>query len=273
MSEASVNGWEGLEQNIKMLEQILEVMPDDLFTMRALFEASLKLQQPEKAFATLHRLDDLSRSAGNLEMIDYVLVQYASIAEGDGEIQSRVERLKAVKHALTPEAEEAAEEAVDAAAGGGRIEAEMALAWELYQDGVLTQEEYSYVLHDLTEMSGDKMGVPVTVLHILHDRQFSRFDRLMTHLCQKNGVPVIALSQFETPADVIQALPVEFSAINGALPFATVGDDLLLAVLNPMDTELLREAERQSGRRCHPYLVAPEDYDRKLDKSKKGGGS
>ncbi len=268
MSEAIAGGREGLEQNIEMLEQILEVMPDDLFTMRALFEASLKLQQPEKAFATLQRLDDLSRSAGNLEMIDYVLVQYASIAEGDGEIQLRVERLSAVKHALAPEPDEAAGESVAAAAGGGRVEAEMALAWELYQDGILTQEEYSYILHDLTELSGNKMDVPVTVLHILHDRQFSRFDRLMTHLCQRYSMPVMALSQFEDNEEISRQLPVDFMSANGAIPFARVGRDLLVGVLNPMDRDLLRDAERLAGCTCHRYLVHPEEYDRQLKKAR-----
>ena len=274
MSEPSVDTLEELEQNAAMLEQILEVMPDDLFTMRALFEASLKLQKPEMAFETLQRLDDLSCSKQNVEMMDYVLAQYVSIAADDSDIQLRIERLEAVKTemAQVEESPEPVEEAPVEKSSGSRLEAEMALAWDLFQQEHLTQEEYSNVLHDLTEMSANKMGVPVTVLHILHDRQFSRIERLMSYLCQKSETPIVALSQFEGNEAVYRMLPVEFISANGAMPFAEVGGDLLLAVLNPQDKELRVEAEQLSGRRCHPYLVGPDEYDRQLEKIKKLDG-
>ncbi len=265
MSMPNGGSREELEQNVVMLEQILEVMPDDLFTMRSLFEASLTLEQPEKAFGTLQRLDELSCSSGNLEMIDYVLAQYRSIAEDDADIQAKMARLQTVKNGMMPSGEEPPSE--PAAEGGGRIEAEMALAWDLYQDEVVSQEEYSSILHDLTELSGNKMGVPVTVLHILHDRQFSRFERLMTHLCQKYSMPVMVLSQFDENEEISRLLPLEFMSANGAIPFARVGGDLLLGVLNPLDQELLREAETLSGSTCHPYLVQPDEYDRQLKKA------
>ena len=141
----------------------------------------------------------------------------------------------------------------------------MALAWELFQDGQFSQEEYSNVLRDLTEMSSRaEASVPVTVLHILHDRNFSRFERLMTHLCQKSGVPIIPLSQFEEREEFREVLPLDFISRHGALPFAQVGDDLLLAVLNPQDKELIRQAGELSGRHCHAYLVSPQEYDQRL---------
>lgn len=265
---------ENLEQTAIMLEQILEVMPDDLFTLRALYETSLKLEQPERAFGTLTKLDDLSRSTQNAEMIDFVLNQYASIAGDSSDVQGRIMRLEEMKNvvglldAQNVSAARPQQEGSVPAAGNGRLDAEMALAWDLFQDEQLTQEEYSNVLHDLTEMSSHQMGVPVTVLHILHDRQFSRFERLMTHLCQKQNVPIMALSQFEDNEEVSQQLPLDFTSRNGVIPFAKVGSDLLVGILNPLDKELLDEAEALSGLRCHPYLVAPEEYDRQLSKVK-----
>jgi hypothetical protein len=155
------------------------------------------------------------------------------------------------------------------ASGSKGIESEMALAWELFQDEQLSQEEYSNVVHDLAEMSSGNLSVPVTVLHILHDRNFSRFDRLMTHLCQKSGVPVIALSQFDEPEELREALPLDFISRHGALPFGEVGGDLLLAVLNPQDKALFDRAGEIAGRRCHAYLVSPQEYDQRLAQIKK----
>ena len=265
---------EDLEQTVTMLEQILEVMPDDLFTLRALYETSLKLERPEKAFETLTKLDDCARIAQDLEMIDFVLNQYATISEDSAEVKGRVARLEEARGIAgllagdqEAEASSGSSTAEEDESVPTRIEAEMALAWELFQDEQLSQDEYSSVLHDLTEMSARRMGVPVTVLHVLHDRQFSRFERVVTHLCQKHSTPFMVLSQFDEDASVAQVIPSNFSACNGLIPFAEVGDDLLVGVLNPTDRDLLKEAEMVSGRRCHPYLVTPGEYDRYLEKA------
>ncbi len=266
MSEPT-NPKDELQQTVAMLEQILEVMPDDLFTLRALYETSLKLEQPDKAFECLKRLDDGARAAQNAEMIAFVLNQYASIVDDMPEVQKRIDRLtelQAVADLMSP----AAPMPPPSGRKGG-IESEMALAWELFQDEQLSQEEYSNVLHDLTEMSSGNMNTPVTVLHILHDRNFSRFDRLMTHLCVKSGVPIIALSQFDEQEELRTVLPLDFISHYGALPFSRVGGELLLAVLNPLDNELLDRAAEEAGCRCHAYLVSPQEYDQRLAQIKK----
>jgi hypothetical protein len=258
---------EELQQTAAMLEQILEVMPDDLFTVRALFETSLKLELPEKAFDFLKRLDDGARTAQNAEMIAFVLGQYADIADDMPEVRKRMERLQElqmVTHLVDDDVP-----VKPAAHRDTAIDSEMALAWDLLQDDQLSQEEYSGVLHDLTEMSSREVSVPVTVLHILHDRNFSRFDRLMTHLCQKSGVPIIALGQYDEREELRDVLPLEFISHHGALPFAQVGSDLLLAVLNPQDKELVRRAGELAVRRCHACLVSPQEYDQRLALIKK----
>ena len=264
----STRAREELQQTAIMLDQILEVMPDDLFTLRALYETLLKLELPEQALDCLKRLDDAVRTVQNSEMITFVIRQYESIADEMPELQKRIERLQELQMVADllngPTS-------ISAPSGGrkGGIESEMALAWDLFQDEQLSQEEYSNVLHDLAEMSSREMSVPVTVFHILHDRNFSRFERLLTHLCQKSGVPIISLNQFNENEELREVLPLDFISHHGALPFAQVGSDLLLAVLNPLDKELLRRAGELSGRSCHAYLVTPQEYDQRLAQIKK----
>lgn len=262
MSE-STDVKQDLQQTAAMLEQILEVMPDDFFTLRSLYETSLKLEQPERALDYLKRLDDGARAAQNGDMIKFVIQQYESIVDDVPELRKRIERLQELQLVADLLASSAAEAEPSSRHGG--IESEMALAWDLFQDEQLTQEEYSNVLHDLTEMSSrDVMSVPVTVLHILHDRNFSRVDRLMTHLCQKSGIPIITLSQFDEREDLRKVLPLDFISRQGVLPFGKIGDDLLLAVLNPLDKELIRKACELSGKHCHAYLTTPQEYDQRL---------
>lgn len=271
MNEMQKENWEELKNSVEMLEQILEVMPDDLFTLRALYETWLKLEDPEKAFEALNRLDDRTRAAQNIEMINFVLEQYQSVSDDSAEMQGRIGRLQEIKNVsgILQDVEPSLQvNKANPQSTGSRLDAEMALAWVLFQDDQLSQEEYSNVLHDLTEMSSQAVGVPVTVLHILYDRQFGRMERLMTHLCQKNDMPIIALSLFENNEEIIRQLPIDFISRNGVMPFAKVGDDLLVAVLNPLDQELLEEAQKLSGRNCHPCLVTPDEYDLQLGKIK-----
>jgi hypothetical protein len=259
---------EELQQTAIMLEQILEVMPDDLFTLRALYETSLKLEQPEQALDCLKRLDDAVRAVQNPEIIAFVIRQYESIVNDMPELQKRIERLQELQMVADLMNGSLSLSTPHGGRKGG-IESEMALAWDLFQDEQLSQEEYSNVLHDLAEMSSREMSVPVTVFHILHDRNFSRFERLLTHLCQKSGVPIISLSQFDEREELRDVLPLDFISRHGAMPFAAVGGDLLVAVLNPLDKELLRRAGELAGRNCHAYLVTPQEYDQRLAQIKK----
>ena len=264
----STNAREELQQTAAMLEQILEVMPDDFFTLRSLYETLLKLEQPEQALDCLKRLDDGMLVAQNPEMIEFVIQQYESIVDEMPEFRKRIERLQALQTGTDLMHGETS--AKSSAQRKSDVDSEMALAWELFQDEQLSQEEYSNVLRDLTEMSSrTEVSVPVTVLHILHDRNFSRFERLMTHLCQKSGVPIIMLSQFDEREELRKVLPLDFISRHGALPFGLVGGDLMLAVLNPQDKELIQRAGKLANRHCHAYLVSPQEYDQRLAQIKK----
>ena len=262
---------EELEHGVEALEQILEIMPEDYSTLYTLYESFIKLEQPEKAFKHLARLADFSLRSKNKEGVSFVLQQYESLGDLGEEVEARKAQLRDMKAELAGEASDTSQQDVEgvSAAVPQTLGAEMALAWDLYQEEQISQEEYSNVLHDLTEMSSQSVGVPVTVLHVLHDRQFSRFERLMTHLCIKSGVPIIALSSYEESEEFIEVLPIDFLTQRGVLPFAAIGDDLLVAVLNPFDKALLREAEQAAEKRCHPYLVSPDEYDHRLTQIKK----
>jgi hypothetical protein len=255
---------EELQKTVEALEQILEVMPDDLFTLRALYETCLKLQLPEKAVDSLHRLDDAARAAQDAGTIAFVIEQYQSIEDEVPEVRRRIDRLRELQMVSDLIGENVSVRETPAMPVKKGLEAEMALAWDLFQDEQLSQEEYSSVLHDLTEMSSGEMTVPVTVLHILHDRNFSRFERLMTYLCRKSDVPVMSLGQYDENEELCRLLPLDFMTHHGALPFARVGTDLQLAVLNPFDRELVDEVSRLVGCRCHPFLVTPQEYDQRL---------
>ncbi|MEA2069276.1 MAG: hypothetical protein U9P12_08755 [Verrucomicrobiota bacterium] len=260
-----------LADSIAMLEQILEVMPQDSDALRALYSAYRKGGQPDRAFDYLSRMVDVALGGGEPELLTYAREQLSDFEETHpSEVAAQLARLRALAVEEEPQTPATAPEQQDGKGVAAKTEAdiseELALAWRLYEENQLSQEEYSSVLHDLTEVSSKELDVPVSVLHVLNDRGFNQMARIMNYMSNRAGVPYLSLSNFELAENVATVLPEGIPVHEGALPFAFFGNDLLVGVLNPFNNMLVDKVETESGHRCHTYLVEPEDYDMALGK-------
>ncbi len=259
---------QNLADSIAMLEQILEVMPNDSDALKALYSAYNKVGESAKAVEYLNRIIDVYVNNDEKSLLPFIRDQLAlHETEYPSEVAAQKARLRMVAdsepvsgNAAEPE-RRSTQDFSSSRKKEVDISEELALAWRLYEENQLSQEEYSSVLHDLTEVSSKELDVPVSVLHVLNDRGFTQMNRIMNYLSSRSGVPGIILSCYEISEEVAQALPLEFAAHDGALPFAFLGTDLLVAVLNPFNNALVEKMESASGHRCHTYLVEPEDYD------------
>ncbi|MDH3346253.1 MAG: hypothetical protein OEL75_03620 [Kiritimatiellaceae bacterium] len=257
-----------LADSIAMLEQILEIMPEDTTALKALYNAYGQAGRQDRCFEYLTKLTDAVCAEPDAEVSEFIVDQLQNFKEDYlSESAACLERLRGTKapvagvggHSLEKESSDSNSE-VD-------ISEELALAWRLYEENQLTQEDYSSILSDLTETSSKEIDVPVSVSHVLHDRGFGQMNRIINYMSSRSGVPFISLrSSFELSEKLGAALPLEMMSRDGVLPFGYFGDDLLVAVLNPYNTALLDKAEKASGLRCHSYLVLPEDYDAVLGK-------
>ncbi len=255
-----------LADSVAMLEQILEVMPQDLMTLRALYNAYNQYDRREQAFDYLVLLTDVTYSSKDSETAEFIMKQLPGFEEEfPSEVTVQLARLQTVMGHDVPSEPPVSEEKSTPAADA-EIGEELALAWKLYEENQLSQEEYSSVLHDLTEVSSKEVDVPVSVLHVLNDRGFSQMNRIMNHMSSRSGVPCVSLLNFELSEQMDGVLPLEVSARDGALPFGFFGNDLLVAVLNPFSKVLIDKVEKSGGHRCHTYLVSAEEYDIALGK-------
>jgi hypothetical protein len=254
-----------LADGIAMLEQILEVMPQDIVTLKALYNAYSQCDRRNRAFEYLGVLTDVACDSNDADTADFVVGQLQAFEEVfPAETAAQLARIRAV---VEPEEQAAAPVATASVpATEADISEELALAWKLYEENQLSQEEYSSVLHDLTEVSSKELDVPVSVLHVLNDRGFSQMNRIMNYMSARSGVPCLSLLNFELPEQMAGAFPLEISAHDGALPLGFFGNDLMVVVLNPFNNMLVEKVERVSGHRCHTYLVSSEEYDAALEK-------
>ena len=251
---------EDLAESIAMLEQILEVMPQDLMALKALYNAFCQCGHRDRAFEYLGMLTDIAYDCNDSETAEFIVEQLHGFEEEyPSEAAAQLARIRAVVGPEEQPATISVKKSVSTT--DADISEELALAWKLYEENQLSQEEYSSVLHDLTEVSSKEVDVPVSVLHVLNDRGFNQMNRIINYISSRSGVPCISLANFELPEQVAEVLPLEIPASDGALPFGFFGNDLLVAVLNPFNNMLVDKVETVSGHRCHTYLVSAEEYD------------
>ena len=275
--DAENNTAEKLQDTIGMFEQILEVMPDDEMALRTLYDAYTQSAQHDQAFAMLNRLAEVVIEEGDLELVVFLIKQFELHEErATDATTSLLARLRS----LSPSDDEAVSDSGEGEAEtdalpeirpplvgpDDRKDAEVNLAWTLFQEGQLSQEDYSQALQDLTAMESKSVNVPITVLHVLWDRSYSHFSGLVTHLSRKFGIPFLSLSGFELQEELYLLLPLDFVQHNAAICFKRIGAELLFVVLNPLDVRLKETLQEMTGRRCHTFLVTPEEYDELLQK-------
>jgi hypothetical protein len=272
-----------IAEAIAFFDGILQSMPDDRVALEALSLACEQAGDIPRARAALIRLAQLVVRKGEREHAVAVARRLERYVAEDFDA---LEALRSIETLLAAEPEEAAaplsppRSEQDAAAAPLSdvallrqvLSREMDLAWELLQGQQLNQEEYAALVEDLTRLSADERHHTVSLLHALADRGLPGFDRVLLYLAKRSGRPVIALSAFEPQRQVCATLPLAYAMRQGALPFDTIGEDLMVAVLNPLDAGLPTELERRLGHKCHCYLVTPADFDALCEKLRAAGG-
>lgn len=255
-----------LKSAIVAFEQILDAEPNDRLALETLGDAYERMDDRPKALVYLIRLAEVVANENDTKMAPE-LVNRLKAFGATAEIQAAQNRLHEVINKGT--ANEAATRAEPPARRSHDITREVSLAWDLLQAGEITQEEYATVVQDLSENSTKTIDVPVTVLHVLQDRNFKNLERVLAFLTHSSGVPFISLAHFELQPDLARMLPADYMSRRGAIVYEKLGRDLLVAVLNPLDADLQADVRKVTDRRCHFYLTSAADYDSTLTNLRK----
>ena len=251
---------------IGAFDQILEAIPNDRMALETLIDSYEQINDIKKALGYVIRLAKVIEEDRDTEAAPRLIEKLRALGANDPSAKHILENLQKLIAPTQKAPEPTAPRSTPLSKRKViNITAELALAWNLVQAGELTQEDYSNVVHDLTESSSKNVEVPVTVLHVLHDRTFKNLDKVLTFLSSQSGLPIVSLSNFEVQKDTFKLLSEDFMMHRGAIVFELMGRDALVAILNPYDAELRKEVESITGKECHFYMVAAESYDHCLD--------
>ena len=266
---------EQIRNAISAFEQILEVMPNDRASLEALAHSYEQIGDHARAKDYLKRLAKLLVNESDIESANALLGALMPYADEDPEVKKLMDAIKKLKPTETAKsADKTVKKTVAAEAGSARrvgmefnvITGELAFAWNLLEANELTQEEYSSVVQDLTDMSAGEGTATVSVLHVLEGKRFKRLEKILNFASKECAMPVICLSSFELQPATVSLLPLDFMEKRGAISFELLGNDALVVVLNPYDERLRKDIEGIIGKKCHYFLTPPVEFDHALEK-------
>lgn len=247
-----------LEEGVKYFEQMLQLMPDDRITLEFLVVAYEQLKEPEKSRATVISLAKLLVKQGDFAAAADLLPRLEAIETDEAKVLAlRIHRLAApspelvpeVPRALTPE-ELAVEETRTA------IEAEQSLIELLKSNGVLTDAaEIERLREQVSASAVDGRVFLVSALAILEKENSELCERCLAFLADRFEAPPVPIAAFERKPDLFARFPSELLRIRGAVPFAAIGDTVLVALVNPADEKL--RARLSEVAPCRFYAALP----------------
>ena len=183
---------------------------------------------------------------------------------------ARVGDSPAAEHAINNLKHAIARERIDPQILAKLIDAEMAssepayVALKLLQGNIIGAGEYIDIVDELTALARAGSNRPVSLLHVLENRAHVEPKKALVFLSRDSSVPLLPLAQFQPQKKAYSLLPGDYMTLRGAIPFDTLENDLLVAVLNPYDTDLQAEIAKTTGRKCEFFLVSASAYDQTL---------
>lgn len=273
------DGLEGEILNaIAAFEAILEAMPTDRSALETLLMAYEQIGDFAKASSYLKRYANVLIDEADAAAAATIVEKLVALAESDAEAKDLLERLQILAdeapagllddHAVSSGGPAPAEVGSTTVPAGVRttfnMNEELSFAYNLREAKQLTEEEYSSVMKDLTEMSSVDSNTTVSVLHVLESRQFKNLEKIIAHVAKDCSTPVVTLSGFDLKPEELNLLPWNFMTGRGALIFELIGKTALIVVMNPYDQEIRTDVQKILNRPCYFYMALPSEFDKAL---------
>lgn len=122
----------------------------------------------------------------------------------------------------------------------------------LFRDGLLTPEQLSAI-----KLESINSGQPSERILIQHN--IVPIDKVTQAKAKLLNVPYIKLEGKAIPTDVLNLIPEPAARRYEIIPFDKKGDELWVAMADPLDIQIIQFIEKRSGKRVKPFLALGED--------------
>ena len=260
-----------LEEGIAYFEKMLQLTPDDRVTLQFLCVAYGQIGQPDKQRRALVSLAGVLLKEKDFEEANKLVEKLEIYTEPDA--RAAILRIRAA-HRPSPTAEAAAKTEAAAPTPGSKtttavymaIKAEKKLARHLAERKVIGETEADALQDRLTALADVPGCFLVSTLSEIEKENTATAEAAAASLADETGTPPIPLEAYNIDNDLAQTLPDSIVRVRGVLPFAKVGNTLLVATLNPFDDALKQQVESAAGAPCRFFLANPRTMETTLDR-------
>ena len=276
-----------LLEGIAYFEKMLKVMPGDRTTLEFLSVAYEQLGDEEKQRTALIQLAEALLREKDYDAADAIGERLAAFPETDAQDMAR--RIRSIRNpvqlkaVVRPGTGTRPMRTMTRPAGGvapapsngeislaqvvmSAVKAEAALIRDLYAKNVVDALAAEVVQRHLGGLPEPTRPFLVSALAILEKESGGIGEKAAVYMADAASAPPIPLQAFMPSAALVKQLPEEIVRVRGAVPFGRLGDTLLVAVLNPLDTDFHAEVERLTGCPCRFFLAEPHTTEDFLEK-------
>ena len=245
-----------LEEGIAYFEKMLQLTPDDRVTLQFLCVAYGQIGQLDKQRRALVSYAGVLLKEKDFEAAEKLIEQLENFTEPDA--RAAVLRIRAAQRpkqaaelpkadAATPTTGNKTTTAVYIA-----IKAEKKLARHLVERKVISEADADAIQDRLTALADVPGCFLVSTLSEIEKENTSTAEAAAASLADET--------------DLAQTLPDSIVRVRGVLPFAKIGNTLLVATLNPFDDALRQQVESAAGSPCRFFLANPRTMETTLDR-------
>ncbi len=137
------------------------------------------------------------------------------------------------------------------------LAAEMDLVWMLKEKEILPAEVCEELIHELSEYPVTEVPQLISAMAFLDDRHPEWTEKVMSELQKLSSMPAIPLELFDYQGLVLSGITAAYIKVRGAIPFAMMANELLVGVMNPLDTDLQTDFAARLNTTCHFFLAHP----------------
>ena len=258
-----------LEEGIAYFEKMLELTPDDRVTLEFLCVAYGQIGKLEKQRRAFVSLAGVLLKEKDFEAADKLVEKLEKYTEPDA--RAAILRIRA---AHRPTAPEPVKEEPAAATPSNKtttavymaIKAEKKLARHLAENRVIDEAAADAIQDRLTALADVPGCFLVSTLSEIEKENTATAEAATAFLADETGVPPIPLETYSISDELSQTLPDSIMRVRGVLPFAKLGNTLLIATLNPFDDALKQQVESAAGAPCRFFLAHPRTMESTLDR-------
>lgn len=122
----------------------------------------------------------------------------------------------------------------------------------LFREGFLTKDQLSVI-----KLESINSGQPIERILIQHD--MVPMDKITQAKAQILNVPYIKLESIVIAADALNQIPEPAALRYSIIPFDKKGEELSVAMADPLDIQITQFIEKRTGLRVKPYLAQADD--------------